>query len=38
MLSKTMPYPDLNKDAALPFGALQEVFAYYAGMSQLALS
>ena len=37
MLSKTMPYPDLNKDAALPFGALSR-FAYYAGMSKLALS
>ena len=38
MLSKTMPYPDLNKDAALPFGALQQAFAYCAGTSQLALS
>ncbi len=37
MLGKTMPYPDLNKDAALPFGALKQAFACCAGMVQLAL-
>ena len=38
MLRNIVPYSGLNKAARLPFGALQEVFAYYAGTSQLALS
>ena len=38
MLRSIVPYPSLNKAARLPFGALQEVLAYYAGMSKLALS
>ncbi len=38
MLRNIVSQPGLNKAARLPFGALQEVFAHYAGMSELALS